>query len=290
MSDFVDPYSELTGLWSPILTPLDEDDAIDTRRLGGHAQRLLDAGCEGIVLFGTTGEAPSFAVNERQRTLEALLNDGFPARRVIVGTGCTALPDALDLTRHARDCGVLAVLVLPPFYYKTPPLAGLVRYFDAVFGRLGGSETRGLLYNFPRLAGLAVTPELGRAVVEKHGVVVGGAKDSSGDADSVRAFCESFSGRAVFPGTEAVLVEALAAGAAGLISATANVDAPGLLAILKAWRAGDRDRAAELQRIAVERREPYERNGIIPSLKAALAEQLGDPTWRRVRPPWIEAI
>ncbi len=283
-----DDKGALRGLWAPVLTPLGDDGAIDVRRLRDHARRVREEGCDGVVLFGTTGEAPSFSAGERQAALEALLAADFPPGRVIVGTGCAALTDTLALTEHARACGVLAVLVLPPFYYKNPPRAGLARGFDLVFRALAGGTTHGLLYNFPRLAGIAIEPDLARELAGRHGALVAGAKDSSGDLDSTRGFCRALADGAVFPGTEAILVEALDAGAAGLISATANLNATGLRAALDAWRDGDRGRAARLQAEAVAFRAPFERAGMIPALKAALAEKLGDEGWRRVRPPWVE--
>jgi 4-hydroxy-tetrahydrodipicolinate synthase len=280
---------KLAGLWAPILTPLRDDGDIDHARLRDHARRVRDDGCDGVVLFGTTGEAPSFSVAERRAALEALLGGGFPPDRLIVGTGCAALTDTLDLAGHARDSGVLAVLVLPPFYYKSPLRAGIERYFDRVLEALAGAATRALLYNFPRLAGIVIDPELAQGLAARHGPALAGAKDSSGDPASTRALCRALPGGAIFPGTEAILVDALDAGAAGLISATANLNAAGLRAALQAWRAGNREEAVRLQAAAVAFRAPFELAGMIPSLKAALAERLGDPAWRRVRPPWVEA-
>jgi 4-hydroxy-tetrahydrodipicolinate synthase len=289
-SDPVVPQrSGLAGLWAPTLTPLEADGSIAHGRLGEHAARLLDEGCDGIVLFGTTGEAPSFARDERQEALERLARGGFPADRLVVGTGCAAVTDAVALTRHARALGARAVLVLPPFYYKMPPPAGLVAYFDAVFAVLAGGATAGLLYNFPRLSGIALTPALIGELAPRYGPLLAGVKDSSGDRETTLAFCRLLAGRAVFPGTESVLTVALAAGACGLISATANVAATRLRARLDAWHAGDRVGAERLQAEAVAARAPFVEAGMIPALKAALAERLGDPGWRRVRPPWMAA-
>jgi 4-hydroxy-tetrahydrodipicolinate synthase len=189
---------------------------------------------------------------------------------------------------------VLGVLVLPPFYYKAPPRAGLVAYYDAVLTPLADGETFALFYDFPRLAGVTVGTDLVREIAVRHGTVIAGVKDSSGDIASVEAYCralkacDALAARAVFPGTEAVLVDALAAGASGLISATANLGAPLLRAVLAAWHAGDRVEALRLQAEAVAFREPFERAGMIPALKAELARRRGDPGWRRVRPPWTE--
>src|SRR5215813_6266959 len=106
------------GVWCATLTPLDADGAPDHARLAAHVRRLFAAGVDGIALFGTTGEGQSFSVAERRAGLEALIAAGIAPGRIVAGTGCAALPETIELTRHAIDCRCAGALALPPFFFK----------------------------------------------------------------------------------------------------------------------------------------------------------------------------
>ncbi len=108
------------GVWAPVLTPVDESLAPDAGRFVALAKSLLADGCHGIVVFGTTGEANSFSVDERIALLDATLEAGIDPQRIIVGTGLCALSETVRLTAHAVAAGCAGVLVLPPFYFKNP--------------------------------------------------------------------------------------------------------------------------------------------------------------------------
>src|SRR5919106_5327307 len=82
---------KLSGIWSPVLTPVDADLNPHAGRFVAHARWLLDNGCHGLVIFGTTGEANSFSVDERIALLDAAISAGLPRERLLVGTGCCAL-------------------------------------------------------------------------------------------------------------------------------------------------------------------------------------------------------
>ena len=129
---------KLGGIWSPALTPVDADLKPHAGRFVAHARWLLDNGCHGVVVFGTTGEANSFSAEERMELLDAAVSAGLPRDRLLVGTGCCALTDTVRLTRHALSLGVAGVLVLPPFYYKDNSDEALFNSFDEVIQRVGG--------------------------------------------------------------------------------------------------------------------------------------------------------
>ena len=95
------PSKRLTGVLAPVLTPFRADLSPDPARLVAHCRWLLEHGCVGLAPFGTTSEANSLSVEERERLLEALLDAGVPADRLVPGTGCCALPDTVRLTAHA---------------------------------------------------------------------------------------------------------------------------------------------------------------------------------------------
>jgi 4-hydroxy-tetrahydrodipicolinate synthase len=272
------------GLWAPALTALDDDLAPDAGRTTAHLRRLLDGGCHGVAIFGTTGEANSFSVAERKSVLEAVLEAGVAPERLMVGTGCCALSDSLELTRHAAALGCKQALMLPPFYYKDMSDEGLFASYAEVIERTGNPDLRVVLYHFPRLSGVPITHGLIARLLAAYPDTVTGLKDSSGDAEGCADFIARFPNLSVFPGTETIMLDMLERGAAGCISASANVNAPAIRAVYDAWQAGEAE-ARELQEGITATRLVLQANPMIPTLKHLLARRLGDPAWRGLRPP-----
>ena len=284
----VKPESQAaTGIWAPAVTPLDRDLAPDPSRFTAHVRWLLDNGCHGVAVFGTTGEANSFAVDERIALLDATLEAGIPGERLMVGTGCCALTDTVRLTRHAVESGCKRVLMLPPFYYKGVSDEALYASYAAVIDRVGQDALAVYLYHFPRLSGVAITTGLvERLLASPYAGAVEGLKDSSGDPDSTGTFITRFPGLAVFPGTEALLLAGLEAGGAGCITASANVNAPAIRRVYDAWTAGSAD-AAGLQEIIGAQRAALQSQPLIPTLKRLIAAAHKDPAWLAIRPPLL---
>ena len=117
MSTLTSAAPRLRGVLSPVLTPFNPDYTPSAPRFVAHCKNLLEQGV-GLAVFGTNSEANSLSVAEKRALLDALLEAGLPAARMMPGTGACALPDAIELTRHAVSAGCAGVLMLPPFYYK----------------------------------------------------------------------------------------------------------------------------------------------------------------------------
>jgi 4-hydroxy-tetrahydrodipicolinate synthase len=275
------------GVWSPVLVPVTEDFSIDAERFVAHARWLLQQGCHGLALFGTTSEANSFSVEERMGLLEAALEAGIPAEKTMVGTGCCALTDSLRLTRHAVDSGCTKVLMLPPFYYKGMSDAGLYRSYATVIDRIGDPGLRVFFYHFPKLSGVPITTGLIELLLADYPGVIAGLKDSSGDWANTADLIERFPEMGIFPGSERFLLQGLRAGGAGCITATANVNPAEIRGVYDAFEndaadADDRNRRIIDVRTALEAYPP------IPAQKFLIARASNDPAWRRVRPPMLD--
>jgi len=268
----------LSGVIAAIATPIDDTGAPDLARVIKLARFLLDNGCDGLNVLGTTGEATSFALAERQAVMDAYKANGLPLSRLMVGTGAAAAADAVVLTRHAAALGFGGALVLPPFYYKGVPDDGLVAYIDTIVTATADRPIPLYLYHYPAMSGLPWTISLIKRLLELHPSRIVGLKDSSGDMDYARAAAALSKDFAVFPSTEACLLEARGGTFAGCISATANLN-PDLCA--RAWGAGD---AAALD-AAVAIRRLFEGKPLVSGVKALLAHIHGDPALARMKPP-----
>src|SRR3954468_11242795 len=150
----------LSGVIAAISTPVQEDGAPDTARAVKLARYLLDNGCDGLNVLGTTGEETSFSLDERKRVMTAYKDAGLPMQRLMVGTGAAAVSDAVALTRHAAALGFAGALVLPPFYYKGVPDDGLVAYMETLVQATAEQPVPIYLYHFPAQSGLPWHVEL----------------------------------------------------------------------------------------------------------------------------------
>jgi 4-hydroxy-tetrahydrodipicolinate synthase len=268
----------LSGVIAAIATPIAEDGAPDLKRAVKLARYLLDNGCDGLNVLGTTGEATSFSLDERKAVMDAYKANGLPLHRLMVGTGAASMSDAVALTRHAAELGFGGALVLPPFYYKGVPDDGLFTYIETLVKATAAKPIPIYLYHFPAMSGVPWHVTLIKRLLESFPTRIVGLKDSSGDmayARSVAAISPDF---AVFPSTEAALIEARHGTFAGCISATANLNAD---LCARAWRDGD---PAALD-AAVAIRKLFDGRPLVSGVKALLGHIHGDPALARVKPP-----
>jgi 4-hydroxy-tetrahydrodipicolinate synthase len=278
--------TRLSGVWCPVMTPVDDQLAPDVTRFVAHARWLLEEGCHGLVVFGTTGEANSFSVEERIDLLEGALDAGLPRERLLVGTGCCALTDSVRLTGHALECGVEGVLMLPPFYYKDNLDEALFASFAEVIERVGTATFHLYLYHFPRLSGVPITPGLIDRLLARFPDTVKGVKDSSGDWSNTRMLIERFPELAIFPGAETLLLPGVEAGGAGCISASCNVNTRAIRKLYDDFAAGEPG-LREQQEALTTVRKVLQLRPLIPVMKHLLADHRRDPAWRRLRPPFL---
>jgi 4-hydroxy-tetrahydrodipicolinate synthase len=266
-----------------IATPVTGDLAPDVRLLVGRSRALLEAGCDGIALFGTTGEGAHFAPRERMATLEALVAAGLPPERLVVAAGALSLPDVVALSRHAVAQGVAACLLMPPCFYRGGLTEdGAFRWFATAIDRIGTDRLRLLLYHFPDISGVPITPGTVRRLMERYGPQIAGIKDSGGDLDVTETLLRRFSELAIFTGTETHVPAAMASGARGTICGLANVIPRLMRRMLEAPSLPERRRFVPLVR-AVD--SILSRGPFIAGIKAVVAAATGEPGWRRMVPP-----
>ena len=278
----------LRGVLAPVITPFTPDLRPDAERLVHHCRWLIGQDV-GLAVFGTNSEGNSLAVAEKLVLLDALIEAGLPANRMMPGTGTCALPDTVELTRRAVAHGCGGVLMLPPFYYKDVSDDGLFASYAEVIERVGDARLRIYLYHIPQVSRISITLPLIERLLHRYPDIVAGVKDSSGDWNNTRAMLEQFQplGFDVFSGSEAFLLATLRSGGAGCISATANVNPAAIATLARDWQKPEADaRQAALDTVRTE----FQKFPMIPALKATVAHFSGDDSWLTVRPPLVKLV
>src|SRR5437870_790738 len=279
--------TRLSGVLAPVLTPFRSDLSPDAARFVRHCRWLLSQGCAGLAVFGTTSEANSLSVEEREALLEELLGAGIDPAKLLPGTGCCALSDSVRLTRAAVRAGCAGVLMLPPFYYKGVSEDGLFRSFAEVIERVGDARLRAYLYHIPPVAQVGFSVKLVERLVTAYPSTVAGVKDSSGDWSNTKAMLDAFakSGFDVFAGSEVFLLENMRAGGVGCITATGNINPGAINKLFENWRGPSAD---ALQKDITATRGIMQKYPMMAALKAVIAHFGRDPDWATLRPPLVE--
>jgi 4-hydroxy-tetrahydrodipicolinate synthase len=263
-------------------TPFQADLGVDHPRMLAHTKWLLANGCDSVVLFGSTGEAASLTVRERQAILERLLAGGVPPAALLIGAGCCAIEDTVALAAAATSAGCAGALIHPPFFFKGTDDEGIEEFYRRVIDAIADPALRVYLYHYPQAVGAGVSLALTERLLSRYPQVVAGYKDSSGDFANCCAVQRAFPALRVFVSNETRLLELAALGGAGCISATANVQPGAIRRLLEG--AGAADSAEQQTRIA-QVRASLEGPRVVSNVKAVLAGIHADAEWTRVRPP-----
>ncbi|HTZ35860.1 MAG TPA: dihydrodipicolinate synthase family protein [Stellaceae bacterium] len=278
------PSQPFAGVLVPVLTPFTASGEPDAARFVAFCRWLLDEGADGLAIFGTTSEANSMSAVERMALLDRLIAAGVPAARLMPGTGACSMTEATSLIKHALGHGVGGVLMLPPFYYKGMTEQGVYDFIAAVIERVASPALRMYLYHIPPQTMIPFGVELVGRLIKAYPQTVVGLKDSSGDWNNTKALCDAYSGAgfAIFPGSEVFLLDGLRAGGVGCITASGNVNVPGIRKVYENWKT---PRADQLQADITLVRKTIQAYPMVPALKRIVAHFHHDPEWAAVRPP-----
>jgi 4-hydroxy-tetrahydrodipicolinate synthase len=272
------------GVLVPVLTPFTPSGEPDAARFVAFCRWLLDQGAGGLAIFGTTSEANSMAAAERMALLDRLIEAGIPAQKLMPGTGACSMTEAAGLVRHAVGHGCGGVLMLPPFYYKGVSDDGIFAFISAVIDKVASPALRIYLYHIPPVAQVGYSLDLVGRFIAAYPRTVVGLKDSSGDWGNTAALLDRFPGFAVFPGSEVFFLDALRKGGAGCITASGNVNVPGIRKLYDNWRGPQAD---TLQAEVTTLRKALQAYPMVPALKRMVAHFHNDPDWAGVRPPLV---
>lgn len=277
-----------SGVFSAALTPLTADLAPDHAAFADHARWLLEEGCDGIAMLGTTGEANSFSTAERMALLEAAVASGIAPSRLLPGTGVAALTETVELTRHALSLGVNTVVMLPPFYYKGVTDDGVFAAYAEVIERIASPHLKVVLYHIPQMSAVPISHAVIERLLARFPETVVGIKDSAGEIGNMLEMVRRFPGFSVLAGADPLLLPLRRQGGAGCITATSNLVARDLAFIFR--HALEESRAMEVeaaQQRVVAMRNRASRFPQMASLKTLTAQRTGQQGWMRLRPPLL---
>lgn len=273
------------GVIVPLLTPMDrEGEQVDEGALRALVAWLIEKGVHGLMPCGTTGEAPLLTTDERKRILEVVVESAGRRVPVIAHAGAATTRETIDLARHAEACGVDAISVVTPYYFRLPD-AALVAHYCRVAEAV--ADTPLFLYNIPQCTVNTLSRATAEAIVRRAPNVIG-IKDSSGSFDSLTSFIGLDSGRfQVVCGPDGLVLRALQAGARASISGNANVVPEVVVGLVEAFYRGDMAEAARQQSLLDGARQAMGDGGYLALNKAML--ELRGQRMGGVRPPLPQA-
>jgi 4-hydroxy-tetrahydrodipicolinate synthase len=247
-----------------MVTPFTAAGALDLDGAQQLATHLVDAGNDGLVVNGTTGESPTTSDQEKDQLVRAVLEAVGDRAHVVAGVGTNDTAHSIDLARQAERAGAHGLLTVTPYYSK-PPQEGLYRHFTAI---ADATALPVMLYDIPGRSGVPVDTETLVRLGEHPRIVAN--KDAKGDLGAA-SWALARSGLAWYSGDDMLNLPLLAIGATGFVSVVGHLVTPELRSLLEAYTGGDVTKAAEIhQRLLPVFTGMFRSQGVITT-KAALA-------------------
>ncbi|MBO1336065.1 4-hydroxy-tetrahydrodipicolinate synthase [Streptomyces sp. VRA16 Mangrove soil] len=260
------PQTPFGRVLTAMVTPFAADGALDldgAQRLAAH---LVDAGNDGLIVNGTTGESPTTGDAEKSDLVRAIVEAVGDRAHVVAGVGTNDTRHSIELAREAQKAGAHGLLTVTPYYNK-PPQEGLLRHFTAI---ADATELPVMLYDIPGRSGVPINTETIVRLAEHPRIVAN--KDAKGDLGRA-SWAIARSGLAWYSGDDMLNLPLLSVGACGFVSVVGHVVAPELRAMLDAYVSGDVHKATEIhQKLLPVFTGMFRTQGVITT-KAALALQ-----------------
>ncbi|MFJ2768397.1 4-hydroxy-tetrahydrodipicolinate synthase [Streptomyces sp. NPDC087300] len=260
------PQTPFGRVLTAMVTPFKADGALDLDGAQQLAAHLVDAGNDGLVINGTTGESPTVSDAEKNDLVRAVVDAVGDRAHVVAGVGTNDTRHSIELARAAQQAGAHGLLTVTPYYNK-PPQEGLFRHFTAI---ADSTELPVMLYDIPGRSGVPINTETIVRLAEHPRIVAN--KDAKGDLGRA-SWAIARSGLAWYSGDDMLNLPLLSVGACGFVSVVGHVVTPELRALLEAYVTGDVQKATEIhQKLLPVFTGMFRTQGVITT-KAALALQ-----------------
>jgi len=206
------------GIYAASMSIFKDDLSLDVNSTIQHAERLIEEGCHGVALFGSTGQSQLISTKEKKELI-AQLSHSKHKEHFVIGTGVNSLNENIEIMKHCLSNNFNRFLIMPPAYYKYGD-DGAYAFFSNMIQKIPESEI--ILYNFEKLSGYKFSPQIVKNLVKDFPKQILGIKDSTYNLYETLKIPNFL----VFPGSETKLLKGLELGCNGIISAVCNVVAP----------------------------------------------------------------
>ena len=209
--------SKIKGIFAASMSIFDKNLTLDSNKTILHSENLINQGCHGVAMFGSTGQAQLISVSEKINLLNKLSENKYKDK-YLIGTGLNSLAETINLMKITSSLGFSKFLIMPPAYYKYED-KDVLNFYSQIIDKI--PESKIILYNFEKLCGYKFSIDCVESLVKKFPDQIVGVKDSSYNLyENLKI--ENFS---VLPGSEVKLLKGLELGCTGIITATCNVTA-----------------------------------------------------------------
>ena len=209
--------TKISGIFAASMSVINSDLSLNVEKTINHAEKLIDQGCHGTAIFGSTGQSQLLSISEKIKLLNKLSESKYRDKHLI-GTGLNSLSETINFLKIASSLNFKKFLIMPPAYYKYED-AEVIEYYSKIITFV--PDIKIILYNFEKLCGYKFTIDCIKELVKKFPNQIVGVKDSSYNLfENLKL--NNFS---IFPGSELKLLKGLNLGCSGIITATCNVTA-----------------------------------------------------------------
>ena len=262
----------LKGIFAASISILNDDLSLNNSKTIDHCEKLIENGCHGIVVFGSTGQAQLISVSEKIKLLNELSSSKYK-EKFIIGTGLNSLTETINLMKVSTTLSFKRFLIMPPAYYKYGH-ADVINFYSKIIEAVPDCEI--VLYNFEKLCGYKFDIATIKELVKKFPKQIIGIKDSTYNIFEELKL-ENFS---VLPGSETKLIKGLKMGCSGIITATCNVTAE---LSRKVYDDFIKDKSTKDNQKLCDVREAFERYNLISGLHTCYSVK--DKIYKNILPP-----
>ena len=264
--------TKISGIYAASMSVLNSDLSLNVEKTILHAEKLIDQGCHGTAIFGSTGQAQLISISEKIKLLNALSESKYKDKHVI-GTGLNSLNETINFMKIAVSLNFKKFLIMPPAYYNYQD-SDVINFYSKIIDTIPQSQI--ILYNFEKLCGYKFSIKCVENLVKKFPEQIIGVKDSSYNLFENLSI-ENFS---VMPGSESKLLRGLEKGCSGIITATCNATAQ---LARKVYDDYQNDKEQSLNQKLIDVRNSFEKYNLISALHTLFS--IDDKIYENLLPP-----
>ena len=264
--------SKIKGIYAASMSVFNADLSLNIEKTVSHAEKIIDQGCHGVAIFGSTGQAQLISISEKINLLNELSRSKYQDK-YLIGTGLNSLNETINFIKVANTLNFTNFLIMPPAYYKYGD-SEVIEFYSRVVDAVPDSKI--ILYNFEKLCGYKFSIECVEELVKKFPKQIVGVKDSSYNLyENLKI--DDFS---IMPGSELKLLKGLELGCDGIITATCNVTAN---LSRKVYDDFNEKKPQTTNEILCKVRSTFDQFNLISGLHAFMSDQ--DEIYKNVIPP-----